>query len=167
MSPRRRVAVSQRRSVLSPESLARRLARLRRGRTVVFTNGCFDLLHAGHLRVLETAKAQGDVLVVALNSDRSVRRIKGPRRPLVPLKDRARLVAGLRPVDFVTFFHEDTPGKIIRRLRPDVLVKGGDWSGDDIIGRQLVKRVVRVPLVKGRSSSGLVEKILKRYGKHR
>lgn len=151
--------------VLSAGALARILPRLRRGKTVVFTNGCYDLLHAGHLKTLAWAKRQGDLLVVALNADASVRRLKGPGRPILPLKERAALMAGLKPVDFVTSFPEDTPAEIIRRLRPDVLVKGGDWAPDSIVGREVVKRVVRVPLAPGRSTTGLIEKILKRYRK--
>lgn len=137
---------------------------LRRGKTVVFTNGCFDLVHAGHLKVLEWAKRQGDILVVGLNSDASVRKLKGPRRPILPLADRAALLAALKPVDFVTWFSEDTPRALIRRLRPDVLVKGGDWAADSIVGREFVKKVVRVPLMKGRSTSGIISTVLGRYG---
>ncbi len=151
--------------ILSSVRLARELGRIRRHKTVVFTNGCFDLLHVGHLRVLNWAKRRGDILVVALNSDASVRRLKGARRPLLPLKDRAKLMASLRPVDYVTFFPEDTPAALIRRLRPDVLVKGGDWSTDKIIGREHVRKIVRVPLAPGRSTSNTIETILKRYGK--
>ncbi len=149
--------------VLSSGALARALGRLRRGKTVVFTNGCYDLLHAGHLKTLAWAKRRGDLLVVALNSDASVRRLKGPGRPILPLKERAALMAGLKPVDYVTSFSEDTPAKIIRRLRPDVLVKGGDWAPDSIVGREVVKRVVRVPLAPGRSTSAIIAKILKRH----
>jgi D-beta-D-heptose 7-phosphate kinase/D-beta-D-heptose 1-phosphate adenosyltransferase len=149
--------------ILSSGRLARRLAGIRRGKTVVFTNGCYDLLHTGHLKTLAWAKRQGDVLVVALNSDASVRRIKGPKRPLTPLRERAELMAALRPVDFVTWFPEDTPAQVIRRLRPDVLVKGGDWAAGRIVGRESVGRVVRVPLLKGRSTSNLIGTILKRY----
>lgn len=151
--------------VLPPARLAAELARRRRGRTVVFTNGCFDLLHVGHLKVLEWAKKRGDVLVVGLNSDRSVRRLKGPKRPLLPLKERAALMAALRPVDYVTFFEQDTPEALIRRLRPDVLVKGGDWASDKIVGREFVRRVVRVPLVKGRSTSATIQTIVRRYAR--
>ena len=136
------------------------------GQTVVFTNGCFDLFHAGHLKVLRFAKRQGDLLVVGLNSDASVRRLKGPRRPILPLKDRAALMASLNEVDFVTWFTEDTPHKLIQRLRPDVLVKGGDWSNNAIVGREFVKKVVRVPLMKGRSTTGIIETIVQRYGCH-
>lgn len=146
-------------NVLSAAALTRRLAGMRRGKTVVFTNGCFDLVHAGHLKVLEWAKRRGDLLVVGLNADASVRRLKGPRRPILPLADRAALMAALKPVDFVTWFTEDTPHRLIRRLRPDVLVKGGDWSADRIVGREFVKKVARVPLLKGRSTTEIIEKI--------
>ncbi|MBK8871244.1 MAG: adenylyltransferase/cytidyltransferase family protein [Elusimicrobia bacterium] len=151
-------------SVLSSLSLLRVLRPLRRGKTVVFTNGCFDLVHAGHLKVLEWAKRQGDILVVGLNSDASVRRLKGPRRPILPLADRAVLMAALKPVDYVTWFSEETPHALIRRLRPDILVKGGDWASDSIVGREFVKKVVRVPLLKGRSTSGIISTINRRYG---
>jgi len=153
-------------SFLSPVALSRRLSQERMGQTVVFTNGCFDLFHAGHLKVLRFAKRQGDLLVVGLNSDASVRRLKGPRRPILPLKDRAALMASLNEVDFVTWFTEDTPHKLIQRLRPDVLVKGGDWSNNAIVGREFVKKVVRVPLMKGRSTTGIIETIVQRYGCH-
>jgi D-beta-D-heptose 7-phosphate kinase/D-beta-D-heptose 1-phosphate adenosyltransferase len=132
---------------------------------VVFTNGCFDILHAGHLAVFEKAKRLGDILVVGLNSDRSIRRLKGRGRPVVPQTDRARLLAGLGAVDYVTIFEEDTPEALIRAVRPDVLVKGGDWKADQIVGRKLAKKVVRVPLVRGRSTTGLIERILARYGR--
>ncbi len=149
--------------VLGAATLARRLGRLRRGKTVVFTNGCFDLVHAGHLKVLEWARRQGDLLVVGLNADASVRRLKGPRRPILPLNDRAALMAALKPVDFVTWFTEDTPRNLIRRLRPDVLVKGGDWTADAIVGREFVQKVVRIPLLKGRSTTGIIEKVKRLY----
>ena len=149
---------------IAPRKLARLLPRLRRGKTVVFTNGCFDLVHAGHLKVLEQCRKRGDILIVALNGDASVRRIKGPGRPILPLKERGALMAALRPVDIVTSFNEDTPRALIRRLRPDVLVKGGDWAPDQIVGREFVKRVVRVPLVKGRSTTGIIRDILRRRG---
>lgn len=150
-------------NVLAAGALARRLGRLRRGKTVVFTNGCFDLVHAGHLKVLEWARRQGDLLVVGLNADASVRRLKGPRRPILPLNDRAALMAALKPVDFVTWFTEDTPRNLIRRLRPEVLVKGGDWTADAIVGREFVKKVVRIPLLKGRSTTGIIEKVKRLY----
>ena len=152
-------------SFLSPDRLARLLERARRGKTVVFNNGCFDLLHAGHLKVLEWCKKRGDVLVVGLNSDASVRRLKGSGRPILPWKERGALMAALRPVDYVTWFDEDTPARLIRRLEPDVLVKGGDWAPDKIAGREFVKKVVRVPLLPGRSTTALIQNILRKSGR--
>lgn len=149
---------------LSPAALSRVLSRRAR-KTVVFTNGCFDLLHAGHLKVLQHCKKHGDILVVALNSDDSVRRLKGPKRPLLPLKERGPLMAALKPVDYVTWFTEDTPANLIRRLKPDVLVKGGDWKPGSIVGADMVKKVVRIPLVKGRSTTAIIEDIARKYGK--
>jgi rfaE bifunctional protein nucleotidyltransferase chain/domain len=151
---------------MSPVRLAARLARQRgRGERVVFTNGCFDLLHAGHVVLLEKARALGDCLVVGLNSDASVRRLKGRGRPLAPLADRLKVLAALESVDYVTVFGEDTPVALIRKLRPSILVKGGDYTFTQIVGRDLVKRVVRIPLVTGRSTSALVQKIIKAYGR--
>lgn len=133
------------------------------GRTVVFTNGCYDLLHAGHLHLLEQAAALGDVLVVGLNGDRSVRRLKGPRRPYVPFGERAELLAGLEVVDYVIGFDEDTPEALVGRVRPHVLVKGADWEEQAIAGRETVLAegglVVRVPLRQGLSTSRLVERV--------
>lgn len=135
----------------------------RAGRRVVFTNGCFDILHAGHVALLEAARREGDVLVVGLNSDASVRRLKGPERPLNGERDRAAVLAALRAVDAVVVFDEDTPLALIRALRPDVLVKGGDYTVDTIVGADVVAaaggRVVVVPLVAGRATTALVEKI--------
>jgi rfaE bifunctional protein nucleotidyltransferase chain/domain len=146
--------------------LARVLGRLRaRGKRVVFTNGVYDLLHAGHVALLEKARRLGDILVVGLNSDASVRRIKGPRRPISPQNDRARVVAALKAVDYVTFFDEDTPLELIKELRPAILVKGGDYRTHQMVGHDLVKKTVRIPLVTGRSTSNLIAKILKAYGK--
>lgn len=136
----------------------------RAGKKIVFTNGCFDFLHVGHVRYLKAARAQGDVLVVGLNSDGSVRQIKGPGRPIVPEDERAEVLASLACVDFVTVFDEPDPAMIIGILMPDVLVKGADWPEDAIIGRDIVEgtggRVVRIPLAEGVSTSGLIEKIL-------
>lgn len=109
-------------------------------------------------------KKKGDVLVLGLNSDSSIRRIKGPGRPIVAQKERALLLAGLEPIDFVTIFNEDTPEKLIKMVQPDVLIKGGDWKADQIAGRQYAKKVVRVPLVKGHSTSDLIKRIVERYG---
>jgi D-beta-D-heptose 7-phosphate kinase/D-beta-D-heptose 1-phosphate adenosyltransferase len=132
------------------------------GLRVVLTNGCFDLLHAGHVRLLEAARAEGDLLIVALNSDASVRRNKGAGRPLVPERERAEALEALETVDRVVVYQEDTPAETIAALLPDVLVKGADWAQDAIVGRELVEaaggRVVRVPLLTGRSTSGLVER---------
>jgi rfaE bifunctional protein nucleotidyltransferase chain/domain len=151
--------------IVSSARLAALLSRRRgRGEKIVFTNGVFDLLHAGHVTVLEKARALGDCLVVGLNTDESVRRLKGPKRPVCPLSDRQKVLAGLESVDFVTSFGEDTPQKLIERLKPTILVKGGDYSVNQMVGRELVKKVVRVPLVKGRSTTNIVERILKAYG---
>lgn len=133
------------------------------GKTVVFTNGCYDLLHAGHIRLLEQARSLGDVLVLGLNSDASVRRAKGPSRPLLAETERAELAAALEAVDAVVLFDEDTPRELIAELLPDVLVKGADWS-HFIAGREEVEaaggRVMTVPLEMGYSTSNLVERIL-------
>ena len=151
-------------AVLDRAALAARADGWRRaGRRVVFTNGCFDLLHAGHLKLLHGAAALGDVLVVAINSDASVRRLKGPDRPLVPESERAVMLAALDCVDAVTVFDEDTPLEAIRAVRPDVLVKGQDYRVDEVVGRDLVEswggRVELLPLVPDRSTSSLVERI--------
>jgi D-beta-D-heptose 7-phosphate kinase/D-beta-D-heptose 1-phosphate adenosyltransferase len=148
---------------LAPARAAALLARLkRRGRKVVFTNGCFDLLHAGHVDLLERAAALGDVLVVGVNSDASVRRLKGAGRPIVPLLERLELLAGLRAVDYVVPFREATPARLIGMLRPDVLVKGGDYRPSQIVGRRMVEagggRVVVVPLRRGQSTSALIRR---------
>jgi rfaE bifunctional protein nucleotidyltransferase chain/domain len=133
------------------------------GRRLVLANGCFDILHPGHVVLLEAARLQGDVLVVALNSDRSVRGLKGPGRPLLPERDRAEVLLALEAVDRVVVYDEPTPLDVIRRLRPDVLVKGADWPEGAIVGRAEVEasggRVVRVALVPGLSTTTLVERI--------
>lgn len=150
--------------------LQRTLARLRKsGRKIVFTNGCFDLLHFGHVCYLRKAKGQGDILVVGLNSDRSVRQIKGEKRPIVPERERAEMLAALEFVDYVVLFPEPDPLRLIAALKPDILVKGADWPKGRIVGRELVEkrggRIVRVPLVRGISSTGLIAKVLKAYSK--
>ena len=138
------------------------------GKRIVFTNGCFDILHAGHVRYLTSARQQGDLLVVGLNSDRSVRDIKGPQRPLVSQQQRAEVLAGLWCVDFIVIFDEPDPLQVIQTLRPDVLVKGDDWPDDRIIGADVVKagggRVVRDPVVPGISTSRIIERIVDRCG---
>jgi len=144
--------------------LATRVARARRaGKSIVFTNGCFDLLHIGHVRSLEEAARLGDRLVVAVNRDASVRRAKGRNRPVLPAAERIELVASLGCVDWVVGFAADTPIRVIEKVRPDVLAKGGDWALDEIVGRQLVEswggRVVRLRRVPGRRSTDLIELI--------
>ncbi len=138
------------------------------GRKVVFTNGCFDILHAGHVDYLEAARARGDLLIVGMNSDASMRRIKGEQRPLNPAADRAAVLAGLAAVDAVVEFDEDDPLALIRSLTPDVLVKGADWGNDEIIGADVVKaaggKVERIGLTDGRSTSELIRLIVERYG---
>ena len=133
------------------------------GARIVFTNGTFDLLHPGHVRYLQAARAEGDVLVVGVNSDRSVRSYKAPGRPLTPELERAEIIAALACVDAVAIFDEDTPDAIIRRLQPDVLVKGADWAADAIVGRDTVEarggRVVRIAIEQGWSTSAIVETI--------
>jgi rfaE bifunctional protein nucleotidyltransferase chain/domain len=129
------------------------------GKKIVFTNGCFDLIHVGHVRYLREAKALGDVLVVGLNSDDSVRRLK-PNRPVIPEAERAEVLAALEMVDYVTLFHEDTPYELISLLRPDVLVKGGDWKKEDIVGADIVPDVRSLPYVDNISTTGIIERIL-------
>jgi len=134
-----------------------------KGKKIVLTNGCFDILHAGHVRYLKKAKAFGDILVVGLNSDRSVRAIKGPTRPVVGQNDRAEVLSALECVDYVTVFGELTPVKLIKAVRPAVLVKGADWMIGDIAGSDFVSsyggKTLTVSLVKGRSTSGIIRKI--------
>lgn len=143
------------------ERIVRRAAARRR--RIVFTNGCFDLLHAGHVALLERARRLGDALIVAINSDRSVRSLKGPGRPIIGQRDRARVLAALECVDYVTIFDQPTPLKLLQRLRPHILVKGADWGTTAIVGAKLVQarggRVVRVPLVKGYSTTRLLDRI--------
>lgn len=137
------------------------------GKAVVFTNGCFDLLHLGHVRYLDAARALGDALVVGLNTDASVRAVKGPDRPIVPQVERAEVLAALAAVDLVVLFDESDPDALIAALRPDVLVKGADWAPDQIIGREVVEArggvVKSVPLTPGASTSGLIARILERH----
>jgi D-glycero-beta-D-manno-heptose 1-phosphate adenylyltransferase len=135
----------------------------RNGRRVVFTNGCFDLLHPGHIETLEKARSLGDVLVVGVNSDRSVREMKGTGRPILPERERAEILAALESVDAVVVFDEPTPKEIISALLPDVLVKGGDWASKQIVGREEVEaaggKVISIPVLAGYSTSAILEKI--------
>ena len=140
------------------------MRRLRaQGKRIAFTNGCFDLLHAGHLDYLERIKRKADVLIVAVNSDASIRRIKGQSRPIVPERERAWLVASLKPVDYVTIFSEPTPLKVIEAIRPDLLAKGGDWSRERIVGREIVEsaggQVLVIPYLRGHSTTCLIQRI--------
>lgn len=150
----------------SRSAMAAIAARARKsGKRIVFTNGCFDLLHVGHVRYLARARALGDLLVVGVNRDASVRRLKGPRRPIVPERERAEVLAALQSVDYVILFSEDTPLDLIRAVRPAFLVKGGDWQKRDIVGWDFVEsyggRVKPLPFVPGRSTTGLLAKIKK------
>lgn len=135
----------------------------RQGKKIVFTNGCFDILHVGHVRYLREAKKKGDVLVLALNSDASVRAIKGEKRPIVPEEERADVMAALESVDYVTIFEELTPLELIEALKPDILIKGGDWAEEKIVGRDAVRswggQVAVIPEIKGASTTNIVEKI--------
>lgn len=155
------------RKLLSRGDLLARHGRPRPTR-LVFTNGCFDLLHRGHVEYLAAARALGDLLVVGLNTDNSVARLKGPHRPYVPLGDRAAVLAGLASVDVITPFGSDTPGELIAALLPDVLVKGGDYAPEEMIGREEVLaaggEVVVVPFLEGRSTTGLVRRIRRTGG---
>ncbi len=143
----------------------RRLQWRRAGKTVVFTNGCYDILHPGHIRLLESARSLGDVLILALNTDASVQRLKGPTRPLVSQDERAELAAALQAVDAVTFFDEDTPRELIAAVLPDVLIKGADWA-HFIAGREEVEaaggKVLALPLEPGYSTTGILEEVLAR-----
>jgi D-beta-D-heptose 7-phosphate kinase/D-beta-D-heptose 1-phosphate adenosyltransferase len=161
MARSRRSAVEK---VLALDTLLERLPQLRvAGRRIVFTNGCFDLLHVGHLHLFESAAALGDCLVCGINDDRSVRELKGPTRPVVPFAERARMLAGLEAVDFVVGFGDPTPLKLIEAIRPDVLIKGSDWPVDQIVGRDVVEahggRVEQVQLLPGRSTTKLLDRL--------
>ncbi len=148
--------------ILGPRALKKFVEEARRrGQKIVFTNGCFDILHAGHVSVLEFARSKGDVLVVGLNSDASVRRLKGPTRPVNSQADRALVLGGLESVSAVSIFEQDTPYELIKLVRPDVLVKGGDYKTDEIVGREFAKKVVRFPLLKGRSTTNIIKKVSK------
>ena len=140
-----------------------------KGGRIAFTNGCFDILHYGHVKYLEDAKKCADILIVAVNDDASVRRLKGDKRPIFSLEGRMKVLAGLSSVDYVTWFNEDTPAEIIKHLKPDIIVKGADYKIKDIVGSGIVKsyggKVKRVKYLKGYSVSGLIDKITKRYGK--
>ncbi|MFA5323766.1 MAG: D-glycero-beta-D-manno-heptose 1-phosphate adenylyltransferase [Smithella sp.] len=150
--------------ILERETLRIKLDELRsKGKKIAFTNGCFDILHVGHVRYLREAKKTANVLVLALNSDSSVRSIKGEKRPLMPENERAEVLAALEFIDFVTIFPELTPLELINYLKPDVLIKGGDWPKEKVVGREEIKkwggRVAIIPEVEGKSTTNIVEKI--------
>ena len=143
-------------------ALALRAALRRKGKKAVFTNGCFDLVHAGHITALEKARSLGDFLFLGLNSDASVRRLKGPARPLNKAADRARVLAAMAAVDAVVVFTQDTPLELIKALRPDVLVKGADYRAAAVVGAEFAGRVALVPLLKGRSTTALAARLAAR-----
>jgi D-beta-D-heptose 7-phosphate kinase/D-beta-D-heptose 1-phosphate adenosyltransferase len=154
--------------IKTPQQLKKIAAGLKtRGKRIAFTNGCFDILHCGHAQYLEEAKRLADCLIVALNSDNSVKCLKGKRRPIFRLSDRMKVLAALESVDYVTYFNEDTPAKIIGYLRPDIVVKGGDYKVNDIVGNKIVKRwggkTKAVSFHKGYSVTSAIDKILKIY----
>lgn len=156
--------------ILSREALKIEVERRREeGQKIAFTNGCFDILHVGHVRYLAEARAMGDCLILALNSDASVRAIKGEKRPLIPEGERAEVAASLEAVDYVVLFDETTPMSLIEYLRPDCLIKGGDWREEDVVGGDAVRswggEVALIPVVEGASTTNIVEKILSVYGK--
>ncbi len=157
--------MSKKRKCISLMTLARKLKEERVGKRIVFTNGCFDVLHAGHVRYLNKARTLGDILIVGLNSDASVKKIKGRGRPVLPEAERAEILSALEAVDYCVLFKEPTPEKLIRKIVPDVLVKGADWKEGEIVGAEIVKknggRVARVRLVKGKSTTNIIEKIKK------
>jgi len=158
------------RKIKKREDLLRTIKDLKaKGKRIVFTNGCFDLLHVGHIRYLEEAKTLGDILILGVNSDSSVRKLKGPERPILPVEERTEILSGLGCVDYITIFDELDPLALITSVQPNVLVKGGDWTKEQTVGIEVVERsggeVVIIPFVKGASTSNLIETILKRYEK--
>lgn len=139
------------------------------GKKIIFTNGCFDLLHVGHIRYLERARSLGDILIVGVNSDQSVKILKGPKRPIISEQDRAEILSGLQCVDYITIFNEPTPLELISSLKPNLLVKGGDWTKETTVGKEVVENlggeVVILPFEHGASTSEIIETILQRYEK--
>ena len=150
--------------IIESGNIKQELSKLRgKSKKIVFTNGCFDIIHAGHISYLNEAKTLGDILIVGLNSDKSVRRLKGGGRPIVSEKDRAYVLANLKPVDYVIMFDEDTPYELIKEIKPDVLVKGADYEGKSIVGSDIVEssggKTVLINFIKGKSTSGIIKKI--------
>ena len=162
------MAVKTKKKLLSLTTLKNKIRQHRsKGHKIAFTNGCFDILHAGHVSYLEAAKACDRILIVGLNSDKSTRSIKGPKRPIVPETERAAVLSALACVDYITIFHEDTPERIIGILKPDILIKGEDWRGKQVAGSTVVKanggRVLFMPYIKGKSSTDIIDRIRKIY----
>jgi rfaE bifunctional protein nucleotidyltransferase chain/domain len=162
------VAETSARKIKSLEEVVHLRARLRElGRKLVFTNGCFDILHIGHVRYLNQARALGDLLIVGINSDRSIREIKGETRPIVPQMERAEVIAALESVDYIFIFDDSTPQRVIDAIVPDVLVKGADWEISSIVGRETVEGagglVLSIPLVEGSSTTDIIRKVLNRF----
>ncbi len=154
--------------IFHPQKLRDRLAQSQeKGQKVVFTNGCFDILHEGHITYLYEARQAGDILVIGVNSDASIARLKGPKRPINSLDERMKILASLYFVDYITSFEEDTPLELITILQPDLLVKGGDWDINTIVGREVVEgrggKVFNLPLVEGKATTGVIERIVERY----
>ncbi len=157
--------------IVTLKKLKKILEKLRKqNKKIVFTNGCFDIIHSGHIRILKKAKEKGDVLIVGLNSDKSVRKIKGKKRPIMNEKDRALILDSIRYVDYVVLFDEETPYNLIKEIEPDVLVKGSDYKLSEVVGADVVIKkggeVFLVPLLKGKSTTNVIERILKKYGKN-
>lgn len=134
----------------------------KQNKKIVFTNGCFDILHAGHIKIFKEAKKQGDVLIVGINSDSSIKKIKGKERPIINQKQRLNIISAIRYVDHVVIYNEKTPYKLIKKLRPHILVKGNDYKLNEVVGRNLVKKVILVPIIKGISTTNIINKI--KYG---
>ncbi|MBI3601635.1 MAG: adenylyltransferase/cytidyltransferase family protein [Candidatus Omnitrophica bacterium] len=146
--------------IVGVQALKKKLVGLRRqGKTIAFTNGCFDLMHLGHVKYLQTAQKKNRILIVGLNSDQSTRRIKGPSRPICPQKSRATVLAALESVDFVVIFNENTPYELIQAIQPDVLIKGADWKKREVVGAQLVKKVELIKYIKGFSTTSMIRRI--------
>jgi len=155
--------------ILNLKELKNKLVYLRKKKKkIAFTNGCFDLLHLGHIKYLAQAKNLADILIVGINSDASVQKIKGKKRPIIPLKQRMNVLAALEAVDFVISFNQATPYRLIKIVKPDFLVKGGDWQTKDIVGRDIVEsykgKVVRIPFLKGLSTTQIIKRIVERFG---
>ncbi len=154
--------------ILSFDEIEIKAEKLRsEGKKIVFTNGCFDILHKGHVSYLKKAKELGDILVIGVNSDRSIKSIKGEKRPILPQDERAFILSALEMIDYVVIFDEDTPYELIKRVKPHILVKGGDWDINNIVGKDIVEsyggKVLNIPFVEGKSTTNIIERILSVY----